>query len=318
VDSPRVGDGFVRIDAAGRVTYASPNALSVYRKLGLTGDLTGLDLAEITRALVPPRHRPDEETLSAVLSGRRPLDTEVGNDEATLIVRAIPLRPTGEHLGALVLLRDVTDLRRRDRELITKEATIREIHHRVKNNLQTVAALLRLQARRISSPEGRAALEEAVRRVGSIALVHDTLSQSLDESVEFDEIVDRLRVMVADVAAGEAPLTSSRTGRFGVLPGEVATPLAMVLTELLQNATEHAFGDGPGHVDVAGRRALDALEVVVTDDGSGLPADFDPGSSSSLGLSIVRTLVESELGGTLRIGPADGSGTRVEVRIPLG
>jgi two-component sensor histidine kinase len=124
--------------------------------------------------------------------------------------------------------------------------------------------------------------------------------------------------MVADVAAGEAPLTSSRTGGFGVLPGEVATPLAMVLTELLQNATEHAFGDGPGHVDVAGERAPDALEVVVTDDGSGLPADFDPRTSSSLGLSIVRTLVESELGGTLRIGPADGSGTRVEVRIPLG
>ena len=80
-----------------------------------------------------------------------------------------------------MLLRDVTDLRSRDRELVTKDATIREIHHRVKNNLQTVAALLRLQARRMTVPEARAALEEAVRRVGSIALVHETLSQSLDE-----------------------------------------------------------------------------------------------------------------------------------------
>ena len=77
-------------------------------------------------------------------------------------------RMLGEHIGALVLLRDVTDLRRRDRELVTKDATIREIHHRVKNNLQTVAALLRLQARRLDVPEARAALEEAVRRVGSV------------------------------------------------------------------------------------------------------------------------------------------------------
>ena len=72
----------------------------------------------------------------------------------------------GDRIGALVLLRDVTELRRRERELMTKDATIREIHHRVKNNLQTVAALLRLQARRLRIPEGRAALEEAVRRVG--------------------------------------------------------------------------------------------------------------------------------------------------------
>ena len=191
-DSPRVGDGFLRVDAEGLVTYASPNAQSVYRRLGLTGDLAGLELASVTRELVPPTHRTDEEALSAVLLGRAPRDTEVGTDDASLIVRSIPLRAAGERVGALVLLRDVTDLRRRDRELVTKEATIREIHHRVKNNLQTVAALLRLQARRIEEPAAKLALEEAVRRVGSIAIVHEILSQSVEENVEFDEIADRL------------------------------------------------------------------------------------------------------------------------------
>jgi hypothetical protein len=197
-DSPRVGDGFLRVDSEGRVVYASPNALSVYRRLGLTADLTGLDLAETTRRLVPASARADEERLSAVLSGRSANDTEIGA-ETVLILRGIPLRPGGEHIGALVLLRDVTDLRRRDRELVTKDTTIREIHHRVKNNLQTVAALLRLQARRIESVPGREALEEAVRRVGSIAIVHDTLSQTYEEEVDFDEVADRLRVMVAEV-----------------------------------------------------------------------------------------------------------------------
>jgi two-component sensor histidine kinase len=317
-DSPRVGDGFVRIDQAGRVTYASPNALSVYRRLGLAADLTGLHLADTTRSLVPPARRPDEETLSAVLGGTSPRDTETGTDETTLILRAIPLRPKGEHIGALVLLRDVTDLRRRDRELVTKDATIREIHHRVKNNLQTVAALLRLQARRIDVPEGREALEEAVRRVGSIAIVHETLSQAFDEFVDFDDVADRLRVMVAEVSSTGASVRTVREGSFGTLTAEVATPLAMVLTEVLQNAVEHGFRDGEGTVVLAAQRLVGRLRVCVDDDGVGLPEGFDLDGSTSLGLSIVRTLVESELDGQLEMGPAPGGGTRVVLDIPAG
>ena len=323
-DSPRVGDGFLRVDAAGRVVYASPNALSVYRRLGLSGDLTGLSLAELTRELVPPRRRPDEETLSAVLGGRAHRDTEIGTDEASLIVRAIPLRPQGDHIGALVLVRDVTDLRRRDRELVTKDATIREIHHRVKNNLQTVAALLRLQARRIDSESARSALEEAVRRVGSIAIVHETLSQAVEEQVDFDEIADR-----ADL--GDHPpepvgdrVHVRRDGRFGVLPSEVATALAMVLTEVLQNAVEHGYAEAPadgspsGEIVVTVRRLVGRLHVSVEDDGRGLPDGFDLDKSTNLGLSIVRTLVESELGGQLEVGPAPGGrGARAAIDVPL-
>jgi two-component sensor histidine kinase len=317
VDSPRVGDGFVRIDAGGRVGYASPNAQSVYRKLGLTGDLAGLHLADVTRELVPPRRRPDEETLSVVLAGKQPLDTEIGNDDATLILRSIPLRPTGEHLGALVLLRDVTDLRSRDRELVTKDATIREIHHRVKNNLQTVAALLRLQARRIEIPEGRLALEEAVRRVGSIAIVHETLSQTFDESVAFDEVADRLRLMTVEVSSRGAEVTTVREGSFGMLPADAATPLAMVLTEVLQNAVEHGFGDGPGKITVSAQRLVGRLHVTVEDTGKGLPDGFDLDTSTSLGLSIVRTLVESELDGMIEMGTGPGGGTRVTFDLPV-
>ena len=316
-DTPRVGDGFVRIDASGRVTYASPNALSVYRRLGLQTDLAGLDLAETTRKLVPASRRPDEETVSAVLGGRIARDTEVDDGDTVLIVRSIPLRPAGEHLGALVLLRDVTDLRDRDRELVTKDATIREIHHRVKNNLQTVAALLRLQARRLDLPEARAALEEAVRRVGSIAIVHDTLSQTLDERVAFDEVADRLRVMVAEVSSPEATISTTRQGSFGTIDAEVATPLAMALTELLQNAVEHGFGHAPGSIRLDVERSDGRLRVTVEDDGAGLPPDFDAETSGGLGLSIVRTLVESELGGMLEIGPGPDAGTRARIDVPL-
>jgi two-component sensor histidine kinase len=319
-DSPRVGDGFVRVDADGRVSYASPNALSVYRRLGLSGDLDGQVLADLTRSLVPPRRRPDEETLSAVLGGRVHRDTEVGDDRVSLIVRSIPLRQESAHIGALVLVRDVTDLRRRDRELVTKDATIREIHHRVKNNLQTVAALLRLQARRIEAPEAKLALEEAVRRVGTIALVHETLSQEVLDAVGFDEIADRLGVMVTDVGARADRLVVSRRGSFGLLPNETATALAMVLTELLQNAVEHGYPEesgSEGSIVVEPERIAGRLRVTVDDDGVGLPEGFDLDVSGNLGLSIVRTLVESELGGLLELRPRAGRGARAVVDVPL-
>ncbi|MFT4288245.1 sensor histidine kinase [Nocardioides sp.] len=323
-DTPRVGDGAMRVDAAGQVEYASPNALSAYRRLGLSGDLAGLSLADTTRQLIPPKRRPDEETLSAVLSGRAHRDTEIGTDQVALIVRAIPLRPEGRHIGALVLVRDVTDLRRRDRELVTKDATIREIHHRVKNNLQTVAALLRLQARRIDSPEARTALEEAVRRVGSIAIVHETLSQSVEEEVEFDEIADRIGGALGEVGGLGATVRVRREGSFGGLASEVATPLAMALTELLQNAVEHGYPesttsghDGEGLIVLSVRREPDRLVVTVDDDGRGLPEGFDLATSTNLGLSIVGTLVESELGGELRLGNRSGArGARAEITLP--
>jgi two-component sensor histidine kinase len=315
--SPRVGDGFVRLDAIGLVTYASPNAQSAYRRLGLSGDLVGKHLGEVTAILVGPASKPVDESLTTVVSGHAHREAEIENTEATLILRSIPLRPGGEHIGALALIRDVTELRRRERELLTKDATIREIHHRVKNNLQTVAALLRLQARRMTTPADRAALEDAERRVGSIAIVHETLSQTLDEQVDFDDVADRLRQMVVEVASTRGVVRTERHGSFATLPAEVATPLAMVLAEIVQNAVQHGLASTGGTVTVSADRQVDRLRMVVDDDGSGLSAGYDPVESDALGLSIVRTLVESELAGTLELEAAPTGGTRVIIEFPV-
>jgi two-component sensor histidine kinase len=205
---------------------------------------------------------------------------------------------------------------------MTKDATIREIHHRVKNNLQTVAALLRLQARRLSGPEAREALEEAVRRVGSIAIVHETLSHTPEEIVDFDDIAQRVAAMAGELSDPEARVTPVIAGRFGLLPGAVATPLALVLTELLQNALQHGLVHPPGAaptgtLKVTVDRAPDVLTVTVEDSGVGLPEGFRLDAATSLGLQIVRTLVVSELGGRLEISPRDGGGTAVLVVLPL-
>src|SRR5207237_6543108 len=107
----------------------------------------------------------------------------------TVMLRCLPLVEDGTVTGALVLLRDISELRRRDRLLISMDATIREIHHRVKNNLQTISSLLRLQGRRLDSPEAKGAIEESVRRIRSIALVHETLSRETGADGQFNDLV---------------------------------------------------------------------------------------------------------------------------------
>jgi two-component system, sensor histidine kinase PdtaS len=215
----------------------------------------------------------------------------------------------------------VTDLRRRDRILLSKDATIREIHHRVKNNLQTIAALLRLQGRRLQSEEAQEAIQESERRIRSIAIVHETLSRDATDVVDFAEIVGPLvRVVEETVSTPELQLHFSVEGNAGLLPGEIATPLAVVLNELMQNAVDHAFpipDDGPaeGHVTVRVRRTEGELALDVVDDGVGLPPDFSLEGSRGLGLSIVHALVTSELSGSIEM--RDDHGTRVSLRVPL-
>ena len=185
---------------------------------------------------------------------------EVDAGGAAVLLRTLPLVVHGKAVGAAVLIRDVTEVKRRDRALLSKDATIREIHHRVKNNLQTVAALLRLQARRTNNAEGREALIESVRRVSSIALVHDALSMSVDEEVNLDEVVDRILPIMNDVATVDTPIRINRVGDLGVLDADRATALIMVITELVQNAIEHAFdGDQAAGLCDDPRGTLSAL-----------------------------------------------------------
>ncbi|MFD4366330.1 sensor histidine kinase [Rhodococcus sp. NPDC058521] len=319
--SPRAGDGFIRLDTDGNVVFASPNALSAYHRMGLNSELIGQNLAATTRALVtdPFESREAAWYIRDTIDDKPGRRMEIEARGATVLLRALVLKPGGVRVGAAVVVRDVTEVKRRDRALLSKDATIREIHHRVKNNLQTVAALLRLQARRTRNEEAQQALTESVRRVTSIALVHDTLSMSVDEEVDLDEVVDRLVPILSDVATVGTPVTIGREGSLGVFTAERATPMVMVMTELVQNAIEHAFGAGePGHVTIRADRSAKWLDIVVHDDGNGLPEGFDLETSDRLGLQIVRTLVAAELDGSLRLENGPNGGTDATLRVPLG
>ncbi|MGH8932312.1 MAG: sensor histidine kinase [Egibacteraceae bacterium] len=311
--SPRVGDGIMRLDARGVVMYASPNAISAYRRLGSLDSLTAQHVDDFDLA--------SDDLAEALIEGV-PTISEVESQGAVVLRRLLPLIGRGQVIGGLILVREVTELRRQERALRLKDATIREIHHRVKNNLQTVASLLRLQGRRLSSDEAREALAESVRRISSIALVHETLSQESRQRVSFDKIASRIVDMLSDgIVNPDRPVTFEMDGSPGDLPAEVATPLALVMTELLQNCVEHAFpagspAKGAGRVSICFERGLAKLRILVSDDGVGLPEGRTLESIANLGLQIARTLVESELGGTLDA-LAGGTGTCIELVIPL-
>jgi len=327
---PRVGDGFVRLDTEGLVRYASPNGLSAFRRMGLAADLVGRDFAEVGRWLIDAGTDDDLSAdeaaaindLRVALTAPNPHTAELAAGSVTVAYRIIPLSRRGISHGCVVLLRDMTDLRHRDLALQSKDVSIREIHHRVKNNLQTVAALLRLQARRMHHPAARAALAESVRRVSSIALVHETLAASRDGAADLDGILDSLIPMISEVSAARPGVRIEREGRLGELSAELATPLVMVLTELLHNAVEHGFADRDhGRVLIATDRGPGTMTVRISDDGKGLPQGFSLEASDSLGLQIVRTLVESEMRGSIRLGRRrggpDASGTEAVLTVPL-
>jgi two-component sensor histidine kinase len=320
--SPRVGDGFIRLDETGGVVFASPNAISAYHRMGLASELEGHNLVTITRPLIGDPFEAQElaNHVRDSLAGGSSMRMEVDAGGAAVLLRTLPLVVHGKAVGAAVLIRDVTEVKRRDRALLSKDATIREIHHRVKNNLQTVAALLRLQARRTNNAEGREALIESVRRVSSIALVHDALSMSVDEEVNLDEVVDRILPIMNDVATVDTPIRINRVGDLGVLDADRATALIMVVTELVQNAIEHAFDTTTqqGCVTIRAERSARWLDVVVHDDGRGLPDGFSLEKSDRLGLQIVRTLVSAELDGSLGMHEVPTGGTDVVLRVPIG
>lgn len=319
--APRVGDGVMLLDGSGVIEFASPNARSAFRRLGFTTDIEGETLSELVSRL-NRRGIPINDTLSLVARGRIQGTAELESSQAAATIRAIPLRARGEKHKTLILMRDVTDLRRREQALLGKDATIREIHHRVKNNLQTVASLLRIQGRRLTDDSAQAAISEAVRRVATISVVHDLLAHNPGETVDFDEVANRVISLTIETSEPK-PVHRTLNLQFGSRPSEQATPLALALAELVANAIEHGANDvGEVNLQVAvadehDDNLGDITVLTIADDGCGMSADTAP--SQGLGLAIVSTLVSDELHGEITFEYSDSKtekGTKVRIVIP--
>ena len=311
---PRLGDGLLLVNADGQIEFASPNAVSLLHRLGWHRPVVGSRFEETGLSL-----KILNEAFSLKSSVIDELERE---DKAFVVSHCFPLLHSGKATGAAVLVRDVTELRRRDRQLISKDATIREIHHRVKNNLQTISSLLRIQGRRLDSDEAQMALNESVRRIGAIAIVHETLAVSQEGEVTFGEVMRPLVELVKEgLSSPVKPISIEVSGDTGLLPSEVTTTLAVVVTELLQNALDHGFKAAlgefeDGRVDVVLSKNEEAVMVEVSDNGVGLPEGFDIENNVGLGLTIVKTFIQQELEGSLNV-VSNGTGKGVGFQIYL-
>jgi two-component sensor histidine kinase len=312
-------DGVLLVDGQRRITYMSGIANNLYRRLGYMDDLRDWRLNRLGTG--------DEDMAAEAIVTGQPVEREAQEGALIWIRKALPVVPpsdlrgqwqslmtaratagNADVRGVLIMIHDATEERRKKQELDVKTTMIQEVHHRVKNNLQTIAATLRMQSRRTHEPEALLALNEAVTRILSVAVIHEFLSKDERQSINIREICQRIIGQSRQVSTTPVQrIDFSVDGPAIFLPSQQATACALVINELIQNAVEHGFEKiRKGHVRVVLQDGGDHVHLEVWDDGDPLPQDFDVTRTSSLGLQIVRTLVHSDLHGVLRLQNVDG------------
>lgn len=235
-----------------------------------------------------------------------------------LSIRVLPVIAKPKAGWAIVILQDITELRKKDEELLIKSVVIKEIHHRVKNNLQTIASLLRMQSRRAQNIETKNVLRDCVGRVNSIAIVHEYLSQQDSGLIDVDKVAKGIyNAIVTSMVSPEFALETSFTAENAQLPSEKATSIALILNEMLQNAIEHGFADrDKGKLDVSFKLVGSNYELAIKDDGIGIPEGTDVFATKSLGLKIIKTMAESDLRGSFTICNQPEGGVLALVKFP--
>jgi two-component system, sensor histidine kinase PdtaS len=304
-------DGIVLIDGQRRITYVSGIATSLYRRLGYQEDLRGRRLSYLQSC--------DDEMAAIAIENRRPAERESATAGHIYIRKVLPVWPPptlrgrmegwhygrggrGEVDGVLIMVHDATEERRKRQELEVKTTMIQEVHHRVKNNLQTIAAVLRMQARRAEDGSTQQALKEAINRILSVAVIHEFLSLDESQTINVRDVCQRIVAQTRQVLVPGQLIEFSVEGPAIYLPSQQATACALVMNELIQNALEHGFGDKKrGTVTITLADNGDTVQVDIWDDGDPLPDDFSLDVPTSLGLQIVRTLVQGDLRGQVKL-----------------
>jgi two-component sensor histidine kinase len=309
-------DGVVVADQKRVIRYTSGIATNLYRRIGYAGGLLNRNLGDLETE--------DDDLARAALYAGRCLEREEEAGGRHWVKKAIPLlnlpyppilrwisrRGESEEPSHVILLvHDSTETRRRERELRVKTAMIQEVHHRVKNNLQTIASLLRMQAHRMQDEEARLAMEEAVGRILSVAVIHEFLSYHDSRVINIKEVSSHiLNQMRQGVLGPDKRIYFELNGPPIYLSARQATACALIINELLQNAVEHGFKKrNVGRVSLTLQDEGDTVVVRVLDDGSGFPDDFSIETADSLGLQIVQTLAQEDLKGTIEMRNGDGA-----------
>ena len=300
-------DALLVVDPAGHIHYMSGTAETLYQRLGFRANLLKRKVDDLGT---------NELAFKQALDTGRPCEVETSEQDYTWIRKAVPLFEHGQLKGVILGVTDVTEQRQKEHELRIKAAMLQEVHHRVKNNLQTIAALLRLQARRVDNGGAREALLESVNRILSVAVVHEFLSLDQSSEINIKEVSQSiLREVTTGTMDPEKDIRILLKGPDLRLPAQQATSCALIINELLQNAVEHGYPNRrQGTILIDLHDTAHETVIEIADDGGGFPPAFDLQRDANLGLEIVQTLVREDLRGSLEL--KNGKGVRVKVSFP--
>ena len=288
-----IDEALILVGHDGRVTFCNSLARELYTRLGFIEDIRGHKYENI-RLL-------DTDQAEDTVGGYSAVETLVG--KYSLAIKRIQI--SSADIDFAIIVRDMTAMREQEKQLILKSVAIKEMHHRVKNNLQTIASLLRLQTRRTESEETRQVLYESMNRILSIAATHELLAQSGVDQVKIGEVIANIKSnAVRYFARPRFDVSITLEGDDFEVDSEIATSVALIINELLHNSLKYAFPDeksGQIRIVITARELYSRIEVI--DNGCGF--DVEKVDHDRLGLSIVRSLVQDKLRGklTLRSGP---------------
>ncbi|MED4583699.1 sensor histidine kinase [Brevibacillus choshinensis] len=302
-------EGMILFDQGGIITYANGRAHNLLSLIGLEEPEKGISIERIFSWRVSPEN--------FVRHGGY-IQEELSRGKHFIMMKAVSAARKPDIIGGIILLRDISDIREKEKQLMIKSAVIKEIHHRVKNNLQTIASLLRLQMRRSQSNEIEKVYRESINRINSIAIIHEYLAQDGLEQIDFKEILTKIsKIIVSSMRRSEQAIQVVVAGESVYLPSNKATSFALIVTELIQNCMIHAFRDQhEGTIAVALVTKDDFISLSVTDDGVGIEDMEQVLQKGHLGLKIVDTLVKEDLEGTMHFRNT-GSGTEVTILYPI-
>ncbi|MGE5677474.1 MAG: sensor histidine kinase [Pseudomonadota bacterium] len=296
-----LNDAIVMFDGNGIATYANPVADELYRKLGYKDNIVGMNFNNLVLDASPPEEVIKKQPYSI---------SEVNVGKLSLQIKYATSRKKEKLVGLSMLIKDITEVKEKEKELILKSFAMREIHHRVKNNLQTIASLLRLQSRRIDNEAVKKMFDESISRVLSIAVTHEILAQNGVDDVDIKTILSK--IMKSNIQYGLAPNKDIRIevkGDSFNVNSDKATSIALVVNELLQNSLQYAFVNrNRGNICIQIQKGIMYSSVSVIDNGVGF--DIRSVRQGSLGLSIVKNIVKDKLNGTLNI-ESNTKGTKI-------
>ncbi|KHD37034.1 histidine kinase [Clostridium acetobutylicum] len=295
-----INDGILAINDNGICVYANYVAKELYKKIGYKDEIVGMSFDNLVL---------NELKLQDILSKQKSLILETKVGKFDLQIKYGLIKKDMKICGIIMLIKDLTDLKKKEKELVLKAVAIREIHHRVKNNLQTIASILRLQARRIEDQFAKKAFYESINRILSIATTHEVISQNGIDDADIKLILLKLKDnAIRNALECNKNISIKIDGDNIYVNSDKATAIAIVVNELIENSIKHAFCDKKkGIIKILINRGYGYSSIAVNDNGSGFKDKKL--REDSLGLNIVKSIVTDKLNGDIKI-ETNESGTK--------